>query len=59
MEQRLNTLMQQKWMAKLVRFDYEFQYTKEAYNMVSDTLLRTLAEPREALDIIIVNSALC
>lgn len=40
MEQKLATLSQQKWYAKLIRLDYEILYKKGVYNRVANALSR-------------------
>lgn len=40
LEQRLNTLIQQQWLPKLLEFDYEIQYKKGKENLVADALSR-------------------
>lgn len=42
LEQRLSTLLQQKWLAKLIGFDYELVYKKGVENKVADALSRLL-----------------
>ncbi|KAL8153310.1 LOW QUALITY PROTEIN: hypothetical protein V2J09_011070 [Rumex salicifolius] len=39
-EQRLNTLIQQQWLPKLLEFDYEIQHKEGKGNLVSDALSR-------------------
>lgn len=40
LEQRLNTLIQQQWLPKLLEFDYEIQYRQGKDNLVADALSR-------------------
>lgn len=40
LEQRLNTPRQQKWLPKLLDFDYEIQYKQGKENLVADALSR-------------------
>lgn len=40
LEQRLSTLLQQKWLAKLMGLDYEISYKKGKENTVADVLSR-------------------
>lgn len=40
LEQWLNTSIQQKWLAKLLEFDYEIQYKQSKDNVVADALSR-------------------
>lgn len=40
LEQRLSTLLQQKWLAKLMGLDYEILYKKGKENVVADALSR-------------------
>lgn len=40
MEQKLTTLVQQKWVSKLLGFDYSIQYKKGKENLVADALSR-------------------
>ena len=41
LEQRVSSLTQQKWVSKLVDYDYEITYKKGKYNLVVDALSRT------------------
>lgn len=43
LEQRLSTLLQQKWLAKLMGLDYEITYNKGSDNKVADALSRLIA----------------
>ncbi|XP_074343112.1 uncharacterized protein LOC141680927 [Apium graveolens] len=47
LEQRLSTLLQQKWLAKLMGLDYEISYKKGADNKVADALSRLPDEASE------------
>lgn len=47
LEQRLNTLLQQKWLAKLMGLDYEISYKKGKENLVADALSRVNPLPEE------------
>lgn len=47
LEQRLSTLLQQKWLAKLMGLDYEISYKKGAENTVADALSRLPTESKE------------
>lgn len=47
LEQRLNTPIQQQWLPKLLKFDYEIQYKEGKENLVADALSRV--EGSEAL----------
>lgn len=38
LEQRLNTPIQQQWLPKLLKFDYEIQYRQGKDNLASDAL---------------------
>ena len=38
MEQKLTTLVQQKWISKMLGFDYTIQYKKGKENLVTDAL---------------------
>lgn len=40
LEQRLNTPIQQKWLPKLLEFDYEIQYKQGKENIAADALSR-------------------
>lgn len=40
LQNRANTLFQQKWVSKLLGFDYEIQYTQKCDNQVADALSR-------------------
>lgn len=40
MDQRIHTPLQQKWIAKLLGYDYEVQYKKGSDNIVADALSR-------------------
>ncbi|KAL3519937.1 hypothetical protein ACH5RR_018086 [Cinchona calisaya] len=40
LEQKISTPMQQKWLAKLMGYDYEIQYKKGVENAVADALSR-------------------
>lgn len=40
MEQKLTTLVQQKWLSKMLGFDYVIQYKKGKDNVVADALSR-------------------
>ncbi|XP_038704764.1 uncharacterized protein LOC120000718 [Tripterygium wilfordii] len=40
LDQRANTTFQQKWVSKLLGFDYEIQYRKGVENVVADALSR-------------------
>lgn len=40
MEQKLTTLVQQKWISKMLVFDYTIQYKKGKENLVADVLSR-------------------
>lgn len=40
LEQRLNTLVQQQWLPKLLEFDYEIQYKQGKNNVAADALAR-------------------
>ncbi|WOH15435.1 hypothetical protein DCAR_0934976 [Daucus carota subsp. sativus] len=44
LEQRLSTLLQQKWLAKLLGLDYEIVYKKGTENRVADALSRLPGE---------------
>lgn len=45
MEQRIVTPKQQKWVSKLLGFDYEIVYKSEKENMVADALSRVSGSP--------------
>lgn len=45
LEQKISTPMQQKWMAKLIGYDYELQYKKGIDNIVADALSRKPEHP--------------
>lgn len=47
LEQRLSTLLQQKWLAKLTGLDYEISHKKGADNKVADALSRLPADFKE------------
>lgn len=38
MEQRLSTFLQQKWLSKMLGYDYEITYKKGSENIVADAL---------------------
>lgn len=44
LEQRLNTILQQRWLSKLLGYDYELRYKKWKDNRVADALSRVPAE---------------
>ncbi|XP_026399605.1 uncharacterized protein LOC113295486 [Papaver somniferum] len=44
MEQRIQSLLQQKWLAKLLGYDYELKYKKGSENQVADALSRVHLE---------------
>lgn len=48
LEQRLSTMLQQKWLAKLMGFNYEICYKKGQENVVADALSRIPENYREA-----------
>lgn len=48
LEQRMTTLMQQKWLAKLLGLDYEIVYKKGRVNSVADALSRLLESDFQA-----------
>lgn len=43
-EQRINTLAQQKWLTKLLGYDFEIEYKIGAANRVADALSRKTVE---------------
>ena len=47
LEQRLSTLLQQNWLAKLMGLDYEISYKKGAENTMADALSRLPADSKE------------
>ena len=44
LEQRVTTLMQQKWLSKLMGFDYAISYKIGKTNMVADALWRLMED---------------
>lgn len=56
LEQKVTTLMQQKWLFKLVGFDYEIIYRSEKTNVVANALSRVREEPiLTALTVVLCN----
>lgn len=47
MEQRLTTFLQQKWLSKMLGYDYEITYKKGTENVVTDALSRQGCEELE------------
>ena len=45
MEQRIVTSEQQKWVSKLLGYDYEITYKPERENFVADALSRVIGNP--------------
>lgn len=48
LEQKVTSAIQQKWLAKLLRLAYEFQYKKGDENRVADALSRQHEETSDA-----------
>ncbi|KAL3525203.1 hypothetical protein ACH5RR_013575 [Cinchona calisaya] len=58
MEQKISTPMQQKWIAKLLGYDYKLQYRKEIENVAADALCRRPHELGQLNAISVIRSAL-
>lgn len=52
LEQRVATLIQQKWVSKLLDYDFVAEYKKRAENQVADALSRKGQEDEETLMLI-------
>ena len=58
MEQRVHTPLQQKWIAKLMGFDYEVQYKKGRDNVVADALSRRPQEGSVVATMVTITTSL-
>lgn len=47
LEQKLSTLQQQKWLAKLMGLDYEIKFKRGVENKVADALSRLHGDSKE------------
>ncbi|TXG56770.1 hypothetical protein EZV62_018083 [Acer yangbiense] len=51
----MTTLLQQKWLSKLLDFDYEISYKKGKDNVVAHGLSRALQQEEETLKVLTIN----
>ena len=57
-EQRVHTPLQQKWIAKLMGYDYEIQYKKGSDNVVADALSRQPQEGSSLCTMVTITTSL-